>query len=219
MRQKVSSGPKIGSTQFGTDLRPAEAPQAAGQPGQSGRRIRSARMHVASPEVSPSAPLVRTFFFHALNRRLLIWLLAFALPVQAAACATAAVRGPAHVHQRAAGAVALEDFRRAPPHGVFLDRRVAPDLGHAHVHAFDLPQRHPHARFDPSVVKLGGGADAAIADENAAPASSAAAFVAVLPAPPPWHAGPRASFPAPGRDARFFSLPPAPPEKPPRAVV
>ena len=165
--------------------------------------------------------MIRTFFSHALSRRLLIWLLAVALPVQAAACATTAIRGPAHVHQRTGGAVALEDFRRTPPQAVFLDRRAAPDLGHAHAHAhaFDLPQRHPHARFDPSVVKLGGAADAADADESAAPASPAAAFAALLPAPPPWHAGPRASFPAPGRDARFFSLPPAPPEKPPRAIV
>lgn len=164
----------------------------------------------------PGRPLIRIFFSHALHRRLLIWLLAVALPVQAAVCATLAVRGPAHVHQWTAGAVALEDFRRAPPHGVFLDRRAVPAVGH--VHAFDLPQRHPHARFDPSVVKTGA-ADAADADESVAPTSPAAAFVALLPAPPSWQAGPRASFPATGRNARFSSLPPAPPEKPPRAVL
>ena len=169
----------------------------------------------------PGRPLIRTFFSHSLHRRLLIWLLAVALPMQAAVCATLAVRGPVHVHQRAAGAVMLEDFRRAPPHGVSPDRRAAPDLGHAHAHAhaFALPQRHPHARFDSSVVKLGGTADASDADEGAAPASPAAAFVALLPAPPSWHAGPRASFPATSRDARFSSRHPAPPEKPPRAVL
>ena len=160
--------------------------------------------------------LIRTFFSHALNCRLLIWLLVVALPVQAAACATLAVRGPAHVHQPAAGTLALEDFRRASPHGVFPDRRAVPVVGH--VHAFGLSQRHPHARFDPSVVKLGA-ADAAGVDEDAAPASPAAAFVALLLAPPSWHAGPRASFPATSRDARFASRQPAPLEKPPRAVV
>ena len=161
--------------------------------------------------------MIRTSFFsRALHRQILIWLLAIALPMQAAACATAAVRGPAHVHRPAAGAVALEDFRRAPPQTLFLDRRAAPDLGH--VHAFGLPQRHPHARFDPSVVKTGAAATADV-DESAAPASPAAAFVALLPAPPSWHAGPRASFPVASRDAPFSSRQPAPPEKPPRAVL
>ena len=167
----------------------------------------------------PGRPLIRTSFFsRALHRRILIWLLAVALPAQAAACVTMAVRGTDHVHRQAAGAVvALEDFRRAPPQTLFLGRRAAPDVGHAH--AFDLPQRHPHARFDPSVVKLGGTADAFDADEGAAPASPAAAFVALLPASPSWHAGPHASFPALSRDAPFSSRHPAPPEKPPRAVV
>ena len=161
--------------------------------------------------------MIRTFFSRALHRQILIWLLAVALPMQAAACAATAIRGPAHVHRPVAGAVALEDFRRAPPQALFLDRRAAPDLGHAH--AFDLPQRHPHVRFDASVVKLGGAADAADTDEGAAPASPAAAFVALLPVPPSWHAGPRVSFPAVSRDAPFSSRRPAPPEKPPRAVV
>ena len=188
-------------------------PRAKARP--PGYRIRSPWMHVAWPETSPRRFLIRTFFRHALHRRLLIWLLAFALPVQAAACATLAVRGTAHIHRPAAGALALEDFRRAPPQTLFLDHRAALD----HVHAFDLPQRHPHVRFDPSVVKLGGATDLSDADEGTAPASPAAAFVALLPALPSWHARPRAFLPATSRNAPFSSRSLAPPEKPPRAVV
>ena len=157
------------------------------------------------------------FLPSAFCRQLLLWLLAVALPAQATACTTAAVRGPAHVHRQAAGAVALEDFRRVPP-GLSAERpAVAPAWGH--VHALGLPERHRHSRFDASVVKTDAAHDAADADEGTAPAASAVAFLALLPAPHgAGYTGPRAETPAPRRDARFSTRHPAPPDKPPRAA-
>ena len=163
--------------------------------------------------------MIRTpFFLRVLHGQILIWLLTIALPMQALACMVKAVRGPAHAYRQTGGAiVALEDLRYALSWTLFLDHRAAPDVDH--VHALDLPQRRPHARFDPTVVKLGGAVDLADAGDCAAPASPAAAFVAVLPVPPLWHAGLRALFPVTSRDASFSSVPPAPPEKPPCAVA
>ena len=174
-------------------------------------------MHVASPEIFSARTLIPAFS-HALSRRLLIWLLAFALPAQALACATTAVRGPAHVHRQAAGAVALGDFRRAPQ-GVSVERRLFSASPSEHAHAFGLSERHHHDRFDLSVVKTDAAHDLADVDEGTASAASAGAFLALLSAShDAWHAGPRASLPALSRDARFSTRHPAPLDKPPRAA-
>ena len=179
-------------------------------------RIRREGIDVASSETIPLRPVIRTLS-HALGSQLLLWLLAIALPMQATACAMAVAHGPAHVHRQAAGAVALEDFRRAPP-GPSVERLVAaPAWGH--VHASGLPERHRHGRFDASVVKTGAAHDAADVDEGTAPAASAGAFLALPPAPhDAGYAGPRAATPAPRRDTRFSTRHPAPPDKPPRAA-
>ena len=82
-------------------------------------------------------------------RSLVLCLLALVLPLQGMAAAAFAMLGPAHVHEPAPAPLRLVDFRRVIP-GSAPATHAATPLGHFHVSA--VPQRHPHALGDPSVV-------------------------------------------------------------------
>lgn len=148
-------------------------------------------------------------------RLMLIWLLAFVLPVQGMSVGVAAARGPAHLHRSIDATLVLTDFRRMPTHAQAPSPALKSWFDHAHAGA--TPQRHHHARGDASVVRTADDSASVAIEEGASAASSVAAFLALLPALPAWHAqagtqGLTALPPAPS-STRY----PARLERPPRA--
>lgn len=133
-----------------------------------------------SIETTVSSP-PRALFAERTTRLLVMWLLAFVLPLQGAAVALFATKGPAHLHKIATTApLVLEDLRRWKP-AMATIARVTPALGH--VHASAVAQRHHHARDDGSVVRVPD--DTADADE-ALGASAAPSMLALIPAAVAW---------------------------------
>ena len=114
-----------------------------------------------------------------LTRLVVLWLIALVLPLQGAAAGVFGALGPAHLHQRAASTLVLEDVRRWRP-APTLQAHAPGGFGHAHARA--APQRHHHAADDGSVVRTG--ADPADADE--APGASAVPVLALIPEGPTW---------------------------------
>jgi hypothetical protein len=115
---------------------------------------------------------VTRFFFPQTPQgagRLLVWILAVLLPLQATAANALAARGPLHVH-RVQAIVVLEDVRRASTQPTVAARHVALAVGHFHAR---VPERHQHALDDASVVTIDDGASATL---DGATALAAAAF-------------------------------------------
>lgn len=118
-------------------------------------------------------------FVHARVRRVLIWLLALLLPMQAMAAGVFTVMGPAHFHKPSDAPLVLTDFRRwhvtplrQPPVFTFS--------GHSHGAA--AQQRHHHASRDASVVRSGqdGPMNRPEVDEGTSAAASLASVLAMI---------------------------------------
>lgn len=121
----------------------------------------------------------RALFIERSTRLLVLWLLAFVLPLQGTALAVFAAKGPAHLHTAAnlkAGArpLVLEDVRRWKPSLVAGSHLRS---AREHTHAGRSPLRHHHARSDASVVVTG--ADAPETDE--AVGSGGLSVLALIP--------------------------------------
>lgn len=142
------------------------------------------------------------------RRRLLVWLLIVALPLQSVALGALAAQGPLHVHKKQSAA-ALIDFRRQAEGAVALPLHVHGWLGIAHASAL----RHHHAAGDASVVASAD--DPGAGDGHAAPLMGD--FLPLLPALPAW-APPRIAQRRPAEPACAFATRFAPRlERPPRA--
>ena len=126
-----------------------------------------------------------------ITRFIVLWLLAFVLPLQGAAVGVFSAMGPAHVHQRVEAPLVLEDVRRwraapvakAPALATAFSTALA-WVGHSHASA--APQRHHHTADDDSVVRTGdaGPPDSPPTDE--ALGASALSVLALIPAVPAW---------------------------------
>ena len=117
----------------------------------------------------------------------MLWLLAFALPLQGAAFGVFAAKGPAHLHMTAnpsaaAGPLVLDDVRRWKAAPIAQPQVLA---SVRHFHTGPSAQRHHHARNDASVVATG--ADAADTDE--AVGSGGLSVLALIPSLTPPRAG------------------------------
>lgn len=122
----------------------------------------------------------RTPFAERTTRLLVMWLLALVLPLQGAAVAVFAAKGPVHLHNVAATApLVLEDLRRWKP-TIAATARVAAPFGH--VHASAEAQRHHHARDDGSVIRT----PDETADADGALGSGAPSVLALIPAAGAW---------------------------------
>jgi len=158
---------------------------------------------------------VTRFLFVRIPRgagRLLVWILAVLLPLQAAAASALAARGPLHIH-RAPVIVVLEDVRRMSTPGTIAVRHVATVLGHFHA---GLPERHRHALDDASVVAIDDGGTATL---DGGATLAVAAFVGGA-APPAARFDWSPTAPTDVRATHDAWTPrthdPAPPERPPR---
>jgi hypothetical protein len=116
-----------------------------------------------------------------LTRLVVLWLIALVLPLQGAGVGALGALGAAHVHQRSATALVLEDVRRWKPASPARSQTHAPSwFGHAHAEA--APKRHHHALSDQSVVR----SDHDPADADEAAGSGALSVLAMIPATPAW---------------------------------
>ena len=118
-----------------------------------GARIQSSCRYVHVSESGDTRP-VPALLRSAAQRRCLVWLLAFLVPLQALAGGVLAASGVSHTHKEAACApLVLEDFRRSPVRRHPLETHVASAFGH--FHASEAVQRHHHAAGDATVVVEG----------------------------------------------------------------
>jgi hypothetical protein len=150
------------------------------------------------------------------SRRLIVWLLACLVPLQAMVVGVIAAAGPAHTHVPAAAArLVLDDFRRAPVRHVATEAHVATAFGHFHSAA--SAERHHHSPDDGTVVV--DNADllqAADADDMSA-SPSLGLFVGLISAPPGWLGAETSAVPAAHARWTPQTHHPAFPERPPRA--
>lgn len=85
-------------------------------------------------------------------RLVLMWLLAWVLPLQGTAVGVFTALGPAHTHQAADASLVLTDFRRWKSAPV---REPGFFAFSGHFHGSAMAQRHHHAHDDTSVVRTG----------------------------------------------------------------
>lgn len=87
-------------------------------------------------------------------RLLVMWSMAFVLPLQVAAVGVFAAKGPAHVHSaRPAAKPVPEEMRRArSAPQVFVHVATPKPHSHSHSHGDHAEQRHHHDHDDASVV-------------------------------------------------------------------
>lgn len=133
---------------------------------------------------------LRTSFPRRRLRLLVLWLLAWVLPLQGMTAAAFTMLGPAHTHTASPPPLRLVDFRRqvagtAPDAHAHATAKVAP----AHVHASDEPERHVHAHDDPSLVLDADNAatlQRLVGDDSRGLSASLATVLAWVPADPAW---------------------------------
>jgi len=119
------------------------------------------------------------------QRRFLVLVLAFLVPLQALAGGVLAARGAAHTHNQAAGApLVLDDFRRSPVRRHAVETHVAGAFGH--FHASGAVQRHHHAAGDVTVVVEGRDLPAPSDADDMSISPSLGVFVALISTAPSW---------------------------------
>ena len=125
----------------------------------------------------------RCSFTQARMRHVLIWLLAWLLPLQATAAGGFTVMGPAHFHKPSLAPLVLNDFRHWHPSPVPQPQAL---LGHSH--GATTQQRHHHASGDLSVVRAAqdGPMSNPDGDEGPSAAASLASVLAMIPKCLPW---------------------------------
>ena len=132
-----------------------------------------------------------------ITRLIVLWLLAFVLPLQGAAVGVFSAMGPAHVHQRVEAPLVLEDVRRwrsAPAAKAPAFATAFAWVGHAHAGA--APQRHHHTADDASVVRAEAIGPLDSADTDEALGAGALSVLALIPAVPAWADAAAAADPA-----------------------
>ena len=157
-------------------------------------------------------------FRSSLLRRVLVWLLAGLLPLQALAAGVIAASGMAHTHLPAASTrLVLDDFRRAPVRRVAVEAHPTARLGH--VHDSGAPERHHHAPGDPTLVA--DSAERMQADEadDMSLSPSLGVFVGLVSVPLRWLDAAAAIQAAALPRWRPQTHHPALPERPPRAIA
>jgi hypothetical protein len=114
-------------------------------------------------------------------RRAVAGLLTVVLLVQVTSALVFGVLGPAHVHTPQPASPVLIDFRRVVPSTVGETHGFG---SLAHFHQSASPQRHHHARGDPSVHVIDDQAALQMldADEQRVPAATIASLLAWIPA-------------------------------------
>lgn len=145
----------------------------------------------------------------------LLWLLAWVVPLQCSAALMRMAAGPAHGHavaSLAAPASELRDFRRQP----LPDRQAQHAAAAAHHHGPGA--RHHHAGDDATVVASERALDRLDSQDENAGGGALGLLIPLVPSAVSWQA-PGATHAAPGGPAWWAaSRPAAPLERPPRDV-
>lgn len=129
------------------------------------------------------------FNIRAFSRRplrlVLMWLLAWVLPLQGTAVGMFIVSGPAHIHQAADSSLVLTDFRRWKSVPV---REPGFFAFSGHFHGSALTRRHHHAHDDISVVRTDEDSVSRSADveEGLNASASLASVLALMPVVVAW---------------------------------